>query len=208
MLELGFLERDDRTKRYRLSSKLLDFAYLYLRSDPLVAVAHPHLVQLSHTLEEDVSLSILDEADVIYVARILTKDERSLPSLVGGRMPSFCTSNGRILLAYRGEAEAARIVHTSDRTPLTAATLTEPAAILAEIRGAREKGYCLVEEESEPGVVSAAVAVFDRAGMAAAAINIPLLKSKRPQGEIETILIPQMKRVAGIIGQALSAMQP
>jgi len=203
---LGFLEKDVRTKRYKLSARMLDFAYLYLRSDPLVAVAHPHLVQLSQTVKEDINLSILDDADVIYVARALARDERALPSLVGGRMPSFCTSNGRVLLAHLEPAKAAKIIELSDRRPLTPETVIDAVRILERIAEAREQGFCIVDGESEPGIVSVAVPIVDTEGKPMAAINAPLARGKRTKSNIRGELIPELRKTAEIICRSLNGV--
>src|SRR5579862_929902 len=203
---LGFLEKDERTKRYKLSARLLDFAYLYLRSDPLIAVAHPHLVQLSQAIQEEINLSILDQADVIYVARVLSTEGRALPSLVGGRMPSFCTSNGRILLAQLDAAEAARIVAVSDRRPLTPETETETARILERIAEAREQGFSIVDGVSEPGILSLAVPILAGDGGPLAEINTPLIRGTRTKAEIRREILPQLKKSAEIIRRSLGAV--
>ncbi len=203
---LGFLDRDERTKRYKLSARLLDFAYLFLRSDPVVAVAHPHLVELARASGEDVNLSILDEADVIYVARVLRRNARVLPSLVGGRMPSFCTSNGRVLLAHLEPGMAAQIIRSADRRPLTRATIVDPRLILERIAEAREQGYCIVEGESERDVVSVAVPIIDVEGRPVAAINTPLVKGTRNRSSIQRELIPGLRRTAEVIRRSLNGV--
>jgi IclR family transcriptional regulator, pca regulon regulatory protein len=203
---LGFLEKDERTKYYKLSARLLDFAYLYLRSDPLVAVAHPHLVQLSQAIREEINLSILDEGDVIYVARVLSREGRALPSLVGGRMPSFCTSNGRVLLAHLDPATAARIVERSDRRPLTRETLVEPALILQRVAEAREQGFSIVDGESEADIVSVAVPILDTGGRPLAAINTPLIRGTRTRAEVRRAILPRLKKSAEAIRRSLTAM--
>jgi PcaR/PcaU/PobR family beta-ketoadipate pathway transcriptional regulator len=203
---LGFLEKDERSKRYKLSARLLDFAYLYLRSDPLVAVAHPHLVQLSQAIQEEINLSILDQADVIYVARVLSREGRALPSLVGGRMPSFCTSNGRVLLAHLDPTAAARIVERSDRRPLTRDTLIEPALIMERVAEARTQGFSIVDGESEVGIVSVAVPILDADGRPLAAINTPLLRGTRTRAQVQRAILPRLKKSAEVIRRSLGAM--
>ena len=106
---LGILAKDERTKQYRLSVRLLDFAYLFLRSYPLSTVTFTHLEQLSHLTGEHMSLSILDRADVVYIVRVPGREARA-SGLVGGRMPSFCSSNGRVMLAALPVEEARQIV--------------------------------------------------------------------------------------------------
>jgi DNA-binding IclR family transcriptional regulator len=200
---LGLLEKDARTKQYRLSVQLLDFAYLFLRAHPLSAVAFSHLEQLAHGTGEHMNLSILDRGDVIYVVRVPGTERREQPGLVGGRMPSFCTSNGRVLLAALPVEEARAIVEQTDRRPLTGKTITAPAAIMNKIQEARTQGYAIVDEESEKGLLNLAVAVFGAGHRAIAAINCPLPKRKWTVNDAVKRLLPEMNRTAQSLGRAL-----
>lgn len=204
---LGALEKDERTKQYRLSARLLDFTYLYLRSDPLCAIAQPHLHALSLATAEEVNLSILDRADVIYVARFPGADERGTQSLIGGRMPSFWTSNGRTLLAALPNEQARAIIEAADRRPLTRHSKTDPARILAELEFARRQGFAVVDEESELGVLSIAAPIIEPGGRAVAAINLPLAKRKWSREAALEQLLPELLRAAQTIGRSLIGIE-
>lgn len=204
---LGLLEKDSRTKQFRLSVRLLDFAYLFLRSDALSNVAYPHLLTLSRTTGEFVNLSVLDRADVIYIMRLAGARGREQRDLVGGRMPSFCTSNGRIMLAYLPEETVADILETADRRPLTTDTLTDPTAIVDRIGEARAAGYCIVENESEAGVTSIAAPIFAHSGEAAAAISIAVMQSAWPKAKVLEELVPAIVETSRVITQAFTGTE-
>jgi IclR family transcriptional regulator, pca regulon regulatory protein len=204
---LGFLQKDERTKQYRLSARVLDFAYLYLRADPLCAIAHSHLHRLAQDTGEQVSLSILDRADVIYVDRLQGAEERDAQSLLGGRMPSFWTSNGRVLLAHIAKEEVQAILDSADLRPLTAKSLTNPQQIIAEVDVARKRGYAIVDEESELGVLSIAAPVIDPSGRAVAAINLPLAKRKWAEEVAVERLLPELRRTAQTVGRSLKGVE-
>ncbi len=206
LTNLGFLEKEADTKRYKLSARVLDFAYLYLRSDPLCAVATPHLYRLAQESGERVSVSILDRADVIYVARQDAGRERDSQNLVGGRMPSFLTSNGRVLLAGLPRDEAIAIIETADRTPLTPRSSTDPAVLIERVDEARQRGWAGVDEESEVGVVSIAAAVKDSAGRVLAALNMPVDRQQWTYDAAVERLLPGLMRTADVIGRSLSGM--
>jgi IclR family transcriptional regulator, pca regulon regulatory protein len=204
LTQMKLLEKDPRSKLYRLSPRLLDFAYFYLRSDRLTSVAQPHLLRLAVATGEYVNLSILDRADVIYLLRLAGTQEREQPYLVGGRMPTFCTSNGRAMLAHLPEEEAREIVTESDRRPLTNASLTDPAKILRKVKEARDTGFSIVDEESEIGVISVGAAILDEAGLPAGAVNLPVSKRAWTVDKVRSNLAPQVVRVAETIGRSIS----
>lgn len=204
---LGLLAKDERTKQYRLSVRLLDFTYLFLRSYPVSTIGFAHLEQLAHSTGEYMSLSVLDRADVAYIVRVSGVERREHPGLVGGRLPSFSASNGRVLLAALPPAEAREIVETADRRPLTPKSLTKTAAIMAKIDEARTNGYCVVDEETELGVLSVAVAVYDRSRRPLCAISTPLAKRKWSPAEAVKKLVPEMNRTAQALGRALAGAE-
>jgi DNA-binding IclR family transcriptional regulator len=206
LTSLGFLEKEDGTKRYKLSARLLDFAYLYLRSDPLCAVATPHVHRLAMESGERVNLSILDRADVIYVARQEGRRERDSQNLVGGRMPSFWTSNGRVLLAGLRRDEALAIIEAADRTPLTPRDSSDPLELIARVDEARIQGWAFVDEESELGSLSIAVPVTDSSGRVLAALNTPVDKREWTFELMVDRLLPALVHTAGVIGRSLSGM--
>jgi IclR family pca regulon transcriptional regulator len=185
----------------------LDFAYLYLRADPLSAVATPHIHRLALESGERVNLSILDRADVVYVARQEGRRERDSQNLVGGRMPSFWTSNGRVLLAGLPRDEALDIIRTADRTPLTPRSSPDPEVLIARVDEARERGWALVDEESEVGVVSIAAPVIEASGRVIAALNMPVDRAEWTHEQVVEKLLPALLRTAEVIGRSLTGVR-
>lgn len=172
LLQLGYLERHPKTRRFRLGKKTLDLTFHFLRLNPLVETATPALVELRRACGERVNLSLFDDTSIVYVIRQQSKREFFYSSLIGRRMPTFCTAGGRAILARLPPQEAAEIVGRSDLTPLTAKTITDPAAILQRVSQARADGFALAVEESSVGELTLGVALLDADGLPTAAIHI------------------------------------
>jgi len=96
--KLGFAGSDDRRKFYLLP-RVLELGRSYLSSVPLATVAQPVLERLSQILHESCSIALLDGIDIIYVARANVTRIVAIDLGVGTRLPAFCTSIGRVLLA-------------------------------------------------------------------------------------------------------------
>jgi IclR family pca regulon transcriptional regulator len=101
--ELGYV--DAALNNYTLRPKVLALGYAYLASTPLAALAQPLLDQASATLHESTSLAVLDDDEVVYVARAATARVMSVALGAGSRLPAYCTSLGRVLLAHLPPAE-------------------------------------------------------------------------------------------------------
>ncbi|MFC7555625.1 IclR family transcriptional regulator [Pseudoroseomonas wenyumeiae] len=113
----------------------------------LVESATPVLHELRKSVNERVDLSLLDGPDIVYVVRLQSKRETFSATLVGRRIPSFCSSGGRAMLAALPEEEAMRILEASDRTPLTPRTITDIPKIVRKIGEARRQGYATAVED-------------------------------------------------------------
>lgn len=167
--DLGYAASDGR--HFALTPRVLKLGYAFLTSTPLPQLLQPFLEQLSETLHESCSATVLDGSEIVYVARSATRRIMSVGVTVGTRLPAVSTSMGRVLLAGLAREEMIRRVEAADRTRLTPHTRTAVDEIVAEIDGARARGYAIVDQELEVGLVSIAVPVLDHGGAVVAAIN-------------------------------------
>lgn len=172
LVELGYLEKCPRTKRFCLGKRCLDLTFNFLRAHPLVEAATPTLVELRRNCGERVNLSLFDGATLIYAIRQQGKREYFYSSIVGRRMPTFCTAGGRAMLARLPREERAAIVAASDLTPLTKDTITTPERIHAKIDEAGERGYGMVIGECTVGELTVGAAVISPDGRPVAAVHI------------------------------------
>lgn len=170
--ELGYLRKCADTRRYSLGRPLLDFSFQYIRTEPLVELATPHLIELRRACEERVDLSLFDEATLVYVVRLQSKRENFYTTLVGRRMPVFCTAGGRAMLAHLPQARAREIIENHPRTALCPATVTDVPTIMTRIDAARRDGYAMAVEESIVGEIVVAAALVDAAGMPVGAVHV------------------------------------
>lgn len=171
---LGYLEKDSATRKYRLSRRALGLAFTYLRSDPLVEVATPYLADLRQTCQHRVDLSVLDGFDILYLVRLQTRREAFGATLVGRRMPVFCSSGGRAMLSRLPDADARRLVEASDRRPLTPHTIVDVKKIMAAVRRARTDGFAISVQECLVGEIVVSAPVLDKQGNARAAVHIAM----------------------------------
>jgi IclR family transcriptional regulator, pca regulon regulatory protein len=146
---------------------------------------------------------VLDGADVIYVARVPTKRIMTISLGLGSRLPAYCTSMGRVLLAELTPAQLAAIVpeRLEPRTEHTVATRAELEAVLADVR---RQGWALVDEELEVGLRSLAAPLRDASGRAVAAMNVSTHAGRTTTEEIHEQIFPAELAAAHDIGDALA----
>lgn len=170
LLHLGYVESDARL--FRLTPKVLDLGFAYLSSLPVWSQAQPVLEELATSLRLSCSASVLEGDDIVYVVRLATHRTMSINLGVGSRLPAYCTSMGRVLLAALPLDELpARLAHMPLKK-LTPQTVTDQQQLMQLIAEVRAQGWSLVCEELEQGLVSIAAPVHDRSGRVVAAINL------------------------------------
>lgn len=167
---LGYADYDG--KFFTLTQKILRLGHAYLSATPLPKILQPHLDQLSDAVGQSASASVLDGTEVVYIARAAQKRVMSISLMAGSRLPAYCASMGRVLLAALPEDEARAILAQTTLKANTPHTKTNLGEILAELRRVRAQGYAIIDQELEIGLCSIAVPIENARGRVVAAINI------------------------------------
>ena len=100
LLALGYARQDGGS--FRLTPKVLELGQAYLSSLSLREAAQPVLDRLADSLDEVAALSILEGGEIVFVARAERRSPLARGIGLGGRLPAFATSMGRVLLAGLG----------------------------------------------------------------------------------------------------------
>lgn len=199
---LGYVESDGRL--FTLTPRILDLGFAYLSSMPMWNVAEPLMEALVEQVKESCSAGVLEGTDIIYVLRVSTRKIMRNTLGVGSRLPAYCTSMGRMLLAGLPDAEVLERLRASPLEARTRHTLTGVDALLAKVQQARRQGWCLVNQELEEGLVSMAAPVVDRAGRTIAVINISGQVNRTPPRQMQETMLPQLRATASQISQRLA----
>src|SRR6201997_4996106 len=117
LVKLGYVNFSQG--RFSLRPRVLELGYAYLSSLSLPEVALPHMEALVTKVNESCSISVLDETDVVYVARVPTRRIMSITLAIGTRLPAFVTSMGRVLLAGLPDDELEERLQRIEVVPLT-----------------------------------------------------------------------------------------
>ena len=192
--QLGYA--DSEANNFFLKPKILTLGYSYLSSTPLTISAQPCLNMISRALNESCSLAVLDDSEVLYISRSATSRVMSVALNAGSRLPAYCTSLGRVMLAAMSEPELQAYfekvnlrAHT-DRTIVSEQRLRE---ILIEVR---QNGYAIVEEELEIGLCSIAVPVRGASGATVAALNVGAQSTRVTRSQFEQNFLPTLLNAA------------
>src|SRR5262249_26876313 len=166
LCEVGWLERDHGG--YRVGLRMFELGTLAVEGNRLHEAAFPQLQSLASRTGLAAQLAILDHAEVVYLERIVVGPVR-LPTRRGGRKPAYCTGLGKAIAAYD---EAA--IHDLISAPMprkTPTTITDPAALCAELKQVRATGVASDRGEAYAELVCAAAPIRG-SGRAIGAISV------------------------------------
>lgn len=185
--QLGYVDYDG--KFFTPTPRILRLGLGTLAALPLAQVVQPWLDQLSETVGQSVSVSILDETDIVYVARAAQRRVMSIGLMPGSRLPAHCTSMGRVLLAALPETKVRAVLAASTLAPRTRFSITDPDELISVIRAVADNGYALLDQEVEIGLRALAVPLVNHRGQTVAALNIGIAAiHERPEMIIDQFL--------------------
>jgi len=181
----GFVERVGSSGHYRLGAKIFTLAYALERQMDIRAVVRPVLRRLSDAINESASLVIRLEHEAMVLERVVGKGELGFQISVGARGPLYCTAAGKALLAFADPLLIDEVL-AGPLPRLTAATLTDPVALRADLDDTRERGYSIDNCEREDGLFGVAAPVWDAADRL-----VGVVVSSGPSERLNTATLPQ-----------------
>jgi IclR family pca regulon transcriptional regulator len=200
--QLGYVSSDGR--RFAPAPRLLSIGYAYLSSLDLWDVAEPYMSSLAEVTRESCSAATLDGAEIVYVARVPGNRVMGTALRVGSRLPAYATSMGRVLLAGLDPPELDAALATAELRPLTPATITDPVMLRTVVERARADGWCLVDEELEPGLRSIAAPIRDKRGRVVAALNVSANAGRVSPDQMRGEFLPPLLHAAAMISETMA----
>lgn len=188
----GLLKKSAETGHYRLGLRLLVLGGLVQARNEINVVAEPVLKALMRLSGETVHLAILDDVEIVYIAKVESTQAVRVASWVGRRNPPYCTGVGKAILAYQASEVIERIIRHGLRR-YTPNTITDPVALRAHLESVRQQGYAFDQEELELGARCVAAPVRDYTGKVIAAISTAGPAHRMTTERMERLIGPVME---------------
>ena len=202
LTQLGYARAQGRG--YVLLPRVLGIASAYSSASSLVDLAQPVLDRLRDELSESCSLGVLDGDDLLYVARAETVRIMSIGLHTGSRLPAYCTSMGRVLLADLPADTLAGYLERTALRPRTEHTETDKERFRHLIGQVGKDGYALNNQELEIGLRSIAVPVRDAAGAVIAAMNVGSTTARVTRDDLLARILPTLRSAAAELERTLA----
>ena len=196
LTKLGFAGAEDG-QRYALRPRMLSLSHTYTTSSNLSTAAQPILERMSQTFRESFSVATLDGDEIVYIARTQVPSRVMAVDLhIGSRLPAYCTSMGRVLLAYLPPDQLEAYLNRAVLTPHTTRTITTVEKLRLALRNVRRLGYAVVDQELEVGLRSLAVPVYAPNGRVVATVNLSGNAPRMPVFDMQTHFLTPLRNAA------------
>lgn len=163
---------------YWLTPKALRLGQAYVDSAQFPRMVRPIVEYIASRTEEHASVGVIDENELVYIARSKHTPFNSTSVRLGERVPVYCTAGGRLWLASLPEAECEAVLRQIKRERRTPYTAVEIDELMARIALVRQQGYATIEQEFEIGMLVVAVPLADREGLYWGALSLTSHQSR------------------------------
>lgn len=198
----AYLQRDSGGK-YRLGLKLMSLTGDVLAHLDVREIAKPFLREfLRKSKLPEAHLAVLDNGRAVYVEKV--ENDRSFIKMdiwVGHRLPIHTTAIGKVLVAHLPEIEILQILDLRGMEKKTRRSITTKRKYLNELRGVRELGFALDNEENSDGVRCIAAPIFDARGKTTAALGTSSTILHIDETHLPKLIELVKKSAAGVSGQ-------
>jgi IclR family pca regulon transcriptional regulator len=193
--KLGFAGSEDN-RHFHLRPSVLTLGHSYISSMPLAVAAQPVLEHVSHVLRESCSIATLDGPEIVYIASANVTRIMAIDLCVGSRLPAFCTSMGRILLADLPPEQIEELLASIAFTRYTERTVASAEKLRQILRMVQRNGYSVIDQELEYGLRSMAVPIRNPAGKVVAALNVGAHAQRVSLQDLVMRFLPHLKAAA------------
>lgn len=201
LVAAGYVAQNTNSERYRLGREAFLLGHAARRTLGLEA-AMSLLERLAEETGESANLVIRDGSAGLVVLRVESRHPLRFTQPAGTRIPLYCTSSGKALLAF-AEDYRAEVAALHDLRQLTPTTITSPQHLLLDLEQTRDRGFSVNRAERIPGVCGIAAPVLDTDGRAMAALAV-----QGPEVRISDDRIPALGALVTETAQAVRAAIP
>jgi IclR family pca regulon transcriptional regulator len=200
--ELGYVSM--AAERFELRPKVLELGFAYISTWLTAELVTPFLREGVQVMNENISFGILDGNETVYIARAEARRlVRSLVITIGTRVPALLSSMGRVLIANQPADVIDALLGETPLPRLTPSSVDDPVQLRAILDDVRRKGWCLVIEEFEQGVMSLAVPITGEGGRVVAAVNVGVPTTRATATEMVEKFLPALQEVASNISEVV-----
>lgn len=168
----GYVDLDEESGRYSLSTKLFEISHRYPPIRRLSAIAGEEMQRLAERINQSLHLAILRAGHILIIAQVDCPDDYLVSVRLGAKIPLFETASGRVLSAWLDKQALEKTIAAAVATSGDRSTAT----FRSSLKGVRKAGYCEAQSLTLEGVRNIAAPISDHSGNVIAALTIPYVQ--------------------------------
>ena len=203
---LGFLERADRDRNYRLGVAVLRLGFEYLSSLELTDLGLPLIEALRDATGLTAHIVIRDGRDIVFVAKAQSHAPifSSVKVNVGTRLPAHATTHGQVLMGDLTLGELRALYPEPRLERFTPSTPETVEALFERIREDAERGYAVSESSFERGISVVSAPVRNDTGRIAAVVTTTIPRAGIDTQLLDSGLIDKVRHAADELSKRLN----
>jgi DNA-binding IclR family transcriptional regulator len=196
LTDAGYVIRDPATGTYHIGLRFAGMALRHLDSTGTSDLCQPLLQDVANKTGELIQLLIVQNDQMIYVAKAEGKQRVRVLSLVGRVAALHVSAAGKVWLASLPDERAFAIALKQGMKKFTQNSVTTVDALRAELTRARRVGFAMVEQEMFEDASSVAVPIRGRQGDRVVGAVVLSGPSYRLPKKRMTSLVPILRELA------------
>lgn len=167
----GFVKKDPITRQYELGVSVLELSTIVLNDLDLHTEARPIVKRLVQEVNETAHIAVLENYQTVYLSKTESNEAPSIITHSGRQNPAYCTSSGKLLLAY-SDSDTVEKVLSEELIPYTEHTITDKTELREHLSEIYRKGYSISNEELRTGITAISAPIRNHNNQVIAAVNI------------------------------------
>jgi IclR family acetate operon transcriptional repressor len=198
--KLGFAQRTLDGRHYQVGHRLTALAIDVMRNSLNQAPRRAILAALVGEIRETCNITVMDGSELLYLDRFESDWPLQIRLSVGSRVPLHCTASGKLFLSLSPPVMRQALLQSYPLRQYTAHTITDQAALEAELEKISQTEVGTDNEEFIDGMAAAAVPVLDRRGRICATVAVHGPTGRLPLSRA-IALAPALKQAADQIAE-------
>lgn len=205
LMARGYVSQSTRTREYGLGNQILRLQHARLHQIDLVNAAMPLLRELNQSTTEAVHLAVMQSYELVTVAKLESLHALKVDNgFVGKSNAAHATATGKAILAHMPEWELNQIIALRGLTAFTRRTITDPAALRAELERVRLQGFSVDDEEFQPSVFCVGAPIRNHTGKVVASLSCsaPQMRvgSQEAVDRLSSLSIQAAEKISSLLG--------
>ena len=200
LVQLGYVVRDQAQRGYQLTPKVLRLGSWVIGHMDLKSRLMPYMRRLTQQYNVTTGCGILEGREIVYLERLRSDDVVNLDLTAGSRLPVYCSSLGKAILAFLPPQQYRDLVERIEFVAHTPYTLRNPRELDRDLELTRERGFAVADQELSLGLKTMAVPIFDQQGGVEGAFYVSYPCQRDQKEGLDQLLIKEILA----IGQTVS----